>query len=202
LALTLARRQFQPASVRDIRSGHIVGGKHDEEIDVLQPDTETGILMFKRAAAALVAFVMLVLGLAGASAAVAQADVKVPLIRNPSNNCERGADALPGTGSLSQSLVVVHRAGQDTVRVDVVLRDAEPSATYNVFLIQVIANPDELGVAPDCQVQDGTLTTDKQGRGTLRLREKRLADASFFHVFLFSFTGGFDDFDTGRIAFP
>jgi hypothetical protein len=169
---------------------------------LLRADTETGIVMFKRAAVALLAFVIL-LGLAGASAAAARADVRVPLIRNPSNNCERGADALPGTGSPSASFVVVDRAGDDSVRVDAVLRDAQPNAIYNVFLIQVLASsPGDIGTAPDCLTQDGTLTTDKHGVGTLRLKEKRLAGATFFHVLLFTFTGGFDQFDTGRIAFP
>jgi len=167
------------------------------------PRQKRGYLMSKRTASALVGSVMLLLGVAGVSAVVAQSDATVPLIRNPLNNCEQGADAIPGTGTVSDSFVVPHRDDdQGTVRVDVVLRDAEPSATYGVFLIQVIAGADEIGVAPDCLIQDGTLTTDRQGRGTLRLREKRLADATFFHVYLFTFTGGFNYFDTGRIAFP
>jgi hypothetical protein len=153
-------------------------------------------------AATLLAFLTLMVGLGGASALAAQRDAQVPLIRDPSNNCERGADAIPGTGSSSSSFIVVHPAGQNTLGVDVVLRDAEPDATYNVFLIQVIADPGELGTAPDCQTQDGTLTTNAQGIGTVHLREERLAEATFFHVYLYSFTGGFHTFDTERIAFP
>ncbi len=144
----------------------------------------------------------MMVGLGGAPALAAQQDARVPLIRDPSNNCERGADAIPGTGSPSNSFVVVHPAGQNTLGVDVVLRDAEPNATYNVFLIQVIADPGELGTAPDCQTQDGTLTTNAQGNGIVHLREERLAEATFFHVYLYSFTGGFHQFDTERIAFP
>jgi hypothetical protein len=158
--------------------------------------------MFKRTTATLLAFLTVMVGSGGASALAGQGDTRVPLIRDPSNNCERGADAIPGTGSSTNSFVVVHPAGQNTLGVEVVLRDAEPDATYNVFLIQVIADPGELGTAPDCLTQDATLTTNAQGSGIVHLSEERLAEATFFHVYLYSFAGGFHKFDTERIAFP
>src|SRR4051794_29543150 len=91
-----------------------------------------------RAVTVLAASLALVLGVPPARglAAPAPADPRIPLVHSPSNNCERGADALPGTGTPSRGFTVVATTAQGRIGAAVLLRDATPDATYAVYLIQ------------------------------------------------------------------
>ena len=147
------------------------------------------------AAALVVTSTALLVATAAPSTAAA---VKEPLILNSLNNCEFGADAIPGTGTPTSSFALVAPASKGKVNANVVLRDACPNATYNVFLIQSkgVVTGDPL----DCQVQDATLTTDDTGEGTAQiLNESLLPGVTDVHVFLFTFDGGFEQFDTGLV---
>lgn len=154
-------------------------------------------MAFNRKAAILAACVPLLIGPAAVPALAAQAGGKVPLILNSLQNCERGADSVPGTGTVTKGSVDVDlKTGSVTAKVK--LRDATPNATFTVRLIQVIQS-DDGSQAPDCNTDDGTLTTDKNGAGTLDLTEAQLAQTNYVHVFLYTFTGGFHQYDTSLI---
>jgi hypothetical protein len=153
-------------------------------------------MTFKRTAALVASSVALLLGTVTAPAIAAE---KVSFLRNPATNCERGADSIPGTGSPSASYVIT-QSSNDSVAVEIKLRDGAPDATYNVFVIQTDG---DLEGAPvdDCSTPEGTLTTDDEGVGDLHLKEAKLSGANSFHVYLYSFTGGFHLFDTRLIPF-
>src|SRR2546423_13037599 len=108
--------------------------------------------------------------LAGAAAPAVAAPARPPgfaqLVHQPSNNCERGADAIPGSGTPSRSFALVHAARTGRLTARAVLLGALPNATYHVFLIQSDGIP---GDVFDCLVEDGTLTTDARGDGTVGL---------------------------------
>src|SRR5439155_18462194 len=97
------------------------------------------------------------------------------LIHQPLNNCELGADAIPGSGTPSRGFVGLVVTPRGQVIAGVVLRDAVPGTTYRVFLIQ--SDGDLVGPPLDCDVQDGTVSTDAAGNGVLVLSEQRLPTA-------------------------
>jgi hypothetical protein len=153
-------------------------------------------MTFKRTAALVASSVALLLGTLTAPAMAAP---KVSLIRSPQSNCERGADAIPGSGSPSASYVITQSA-KDSVAVQIKLRDANSNSTYNVFVIQ--SDGDLEGPPFDCFTQDGTLTTDEEGIGEIHLKEEKLPGANSFHVYTYSLSGGaFDLYDTRLIPF-
>lgn len=120
------------------------------------------------------------------------------LVHNPLNNCELGADALPGTGTPSRSQVVTHPA-RSGLGVLITLRDAAPTATYHVFLIHADGQVTPTS-SPDCLQEDGSLTTTVLGRGSLRLKAADVPDHPFVHIYVEASTpDGLDWYDTGLI---
>jgi hypothetical protein len=118
----------------------------------------------------------------------------VPLIHNPLNNCEFGADAIPGSGTPTRSFVVVHQGQRDALTAQVLLLNGLSNVTYHAYLIQ--SDGDTEGDPLDCHVEDGTLRTDAHGRGTVRLTDVRLPSARYVHVYLYTSDSTFDIFDT------
>jgi hypothetical protein len=119
------------------------------------------------------------------------------LIHQPLNNCELGADAIPGSGTPSPGFVGLVVTPRGQLIAGVVLRDALPGTTYRVFLIQ--SDGDLVGPPLDCDVQDGTVSTDAAGNGVLVLSEQRLPTARYVHVYLFTQDPFFDYYDTPLI---
>ncbi len=158
--------------------------------------------MYPRTALALTAMIATGLGVLPATpaGAAAPAGVRVPLLHQPGSNCERGADALPGTGTAARSAVVVRPTGGDTVHAEVQLRDAVRDATYLVYLIQ--SDGDLVGTPMDCYVLDATVRTNHRGDATFRLAQPRLPGAVYFHVYLYAWTDTVDRFDTRLIPLP
>ena len=104
---------------------------------------------------------------------------------------------------MSDSYIKIKHDKDAVIRTEVVLRDAAPNATYNVFVIQVIADDSGgIGTALDCQQLDGTVSTDKHGKGKIKLTEGTLEGSDFFHVYAFTFdnSGIFHSYDTRLIA--
>jgi hypothetical protein len=144
-------------------------------------------------AAAIVISTGLLVTAAGSSAAAA---VKATLIHSPLNNCQLGADAIPGTGTPTRGFaLIVH--GPQRVHATVVLRDGRPDATYTVYLIETVGDPS--GPPMDCLVPDATLMTNHAGRGVAVIRESLLPGALYVHAYLYTLDGGFDYFDTSLV---
>jgi hypothetical protein len=123
---------------------------------------------------------------------------RTPLIHEPQSNCELGADALPGTGTPTRGFAAIHATPRGRLATTVVLRDALPRTTYNVFVIQT--DQDLEGDPLDCVVQDGTLTTNASGSGAVALAEALLPEATAVHVYLYTSETTFDYFDTQLVA--
>jgi hypothetical protein len=108
--------------------------------------------------------------------------VKTPLIHNPLDNCELGADANPGNGTATSSVALAVHVPNGP-HASVVLRDARPDGSYTLFLIQSEGVP---GNAIDCLIPDATLTTNDAGTGTAVIRESLSPGAAYAHVSLFT----------------
>ena len=147
-------------------------------------------------AAAIVVSTGLLVTAAASSAAEDAAAVKATLIHGPLNNCQLGADAIPGTGIPTAGFaLIVH--GPQGVHATVVLRDGRPDATYTVYLIETVGVPS--GPPMDCFVPDATLMTNHAGTGVAVIRESLLPGALYVHAYLYTLDGGFDYFDTSLV---
>ena len=125
---------------------------------------------------------------------------KVPLVLNSLNNCERGAGAIPGSGTSTDSYVRVKPLAGVGVRTEVHVRNASPHTAYRVYVIQVSSTPDGVGNALDCYTVDGTVNTNAAGMASISLSEAVRPGADRVHVYLWATTGTFHTFDTNLIA--
>jgi len=91
-------------------------------------------------------------------------------------NCDGGVIfSTPGDFGFA-----VINAPNGTVQATVSLKKQQPNTTYDVYLIQGLA---------DCSTVDATLTTNGQGNGTVHLSEPSVSTHAF--VGLFGGAGGF-----------
>ncbi len=148
------------------------------------------------AAAIVISTGILLVTAAASSAAAEAAAVKTTLIHGPLNNCQLGADAIPGTGTPTRGFALIVN-GPQGVLATVVLRDGRPDATYTVYLIETVGVSS--GPPLDCLVPDGTLMTNHAGTGVAVIRESLLPGAAYVHAYLYTLDGGFDYFDTALV---
>lgn len=117
----------------------------------------------------------------------------VPLLRDPRNNCERGASAIPGTGTPGYGHAIIHAGPDGRLSAEVSLKHGLPDATYQVYLIQSAGLG---GGTFDCFVPDGTLTTNGQGNGNVHLDDALMPGATLAHVYLYTMWPSFEHLDT------
>jgi hypothetical protein len=91
--------------------------------------------------------------------AMAKAE-KLTLLATPSGNCSIGATG----GVATDAFAVINFTGSDTVSATVSIKDGRPDTAYTVSLVQTPSGT-------DCFAPEATLTTNKQGNGTVHLSE-------------------------------
>jgi len=98
---------------------------------------------------------------------------KVPFLRDQVSSCTTGAIAGTPTPSVAE---IQENDGVITTKVK--LKAAVPNTTYSVFVVQTPSGA-------DCNVVDGTITTDKGGNGNLILQEPLLPGSADAFVYVF-----------------
>jgi hypothetical protein len=112
------------------------------------------------------------LGFAGSAEAAATPAQKVPFTQT-NRDCDGAVTGGPLTRSFGFANIT--KTGSEKLVVTVALKNATPDTTYNIRLIQIVTgNPD---AEPDCDVIDGTVTTDALGDGNTNIQEPVLPSA-------------------------
>ena len=119
----------------------------------------------------------LTLTLAGPASAAAG---KETLLASPFGSCNVGATG----GTDTNAFTVINFNGAGQVGATVSIKDGAPNATYSVSLVQTPSGE-------NCFATEATLTTNKQGNGTVHLDEDVLPGTTGAFV-LVQQVGGFD----------
>ncbi|HEY2640599.1 MAG TPA: hypothetical protein VGI66_12040 [Streptosporangiaceae bacterium] len=127
-----------------------------------------------------------------AAAADATPAQKVPLTQT-NRDCSGIRIGAPAAEAHGFAVVIKPASGK--LVANVVLQNAEPNATYNIRLIQIL--PD----SSDCATVDGTVTTDAAGDGNANVQEPVLPGASAAWVDLNNRADFTHFFDTGPVTF-
>lgn len=137
-----------------------------------------------------------VVAMPAAASAQATPAQKIPLTQT-NRDCSGMVIGQPQSQSFGFA-VVVRSAGpkpNGKLVANVVLQGARPDATYNIRLIQVLPGD------PDCQMIDGTLTTDASGDGNANVQEPVLPNASTAWVDLNNAADFTNFYDTEVVSF-
>jgi len=113
---------------------------------------------------------------------------KVTLLKNPSGTCNIGA-----TGGVDSNAFAVVQFHDGRVASTVSLKDGLANTSYAVTLVQVPSGE-------NCFTSEATLTTNKQGNGTVHLDEALLAGST--GAFVIVFDPSFADFRASKAVSP
>jgi hypothetical protein len=144
------------------------------------------------ATAALGAAISLGVGIGAGTGTAAARGAHAVSLTTHNINCDASPTSGSGIGS-GTGFVVFNENSRDTVIAVVVLRGAQPNTTYTVRLIEAPSGS-------DCQIVDGTITTNVVGNGTVNVREPLTGPSVF--VAVNNTTNPANDYYTTQVVTP
>lgn len=131
-------------------------------------------------------------GVPAVAAAAATPAQKIPLTQT-NRDCD--GTVIPPVFSEAHGFAVVIKPASGKLVANVVLKNAEPNAIYNIRLIQLLPG------STDCATIDGTLTTDAEGDGNANVQEPVLPGVTSAWVDLNNQADFTNFIDTAPVSF-